>query len=259
MGGTVGLEYEGQIAVITNQNPDRHNAFDDEMDGQLFDILGELTERDDVRAVIWRGEGPSFSSGRDVASIETMKIDLAHHELMQREHDGIVQLFDLDAPVIVALHGWVLGVSFQRALLADIRVAAEGTRFGLPETGHGVIPDTGGVARLHQMCGHGVTSDLVLTGRTMEVDEALNHGVVSRVVSADDLDVTAWEMAESISRIPTVTVKMARRVLGHLATPEVRTSMAEEMIAQTFINRSHDYAEMRRARREERPPRYRGT
>ena len=63
---TVRLEYDGPIAVITNDNAEKHNAFDDDMDLQLFAVLGELKERPDVRAVIWRGEGKSFSSGRDV-------------------------------------------------------------------------------------------------------------------------------------------------------------------------------------------------
>ena len=72
---------------------------------------------------------------------------------MRRGHRGIQQLWELDAPVIVACKGWVMGGSFQRALLCDIRVAAEGTRFRLPEVTYGVIPDTGGVAVLHEMCG----------------------------------------------------------------------------------------------------------
>ena len=141
---------------------------------------------------------------------------------MRRGHRGIQQIFDLDAPIIVACQGWAIGGSFQRALLCDIRIAAEGARFMLPEVGHGVIPDTGGVGRLFQICGHGVVSDMVLTGRPMAAEEALGHGVVSRVVPADELDDTAREMAEKIAAAPAVTVKMARRVIGHLAEPEVR-------------------------------------
>ena len=95
---------------------------------------------------------------------------------------GSAAIFELDAPIIVALQGWAIGGSFQRALLCDIRIAAEGARFMLPEVGHGVIPDTGGVGRLFQICGHGVASDMVLTGRVMSAEEALGHGIVSRVV-----------------------------------------------------------------------------
>jgi enoyl-CoA hydratase/carnithine racemase len=253
------LEVDGPIAVITNDNPDKHNAFDDEMDAALFDALAELKTRPDVRAVIWRGEGKSFSSGRDAASIGTLKVPLSHHELMRRGHRGIQQLWDLDAPVVVACKGWVMGGSFQRALLCDVRIAAEGTRFRLPELSYGVIPDTGGVAVLYEMCGHGLVSDMVLTGRILSAEEALAHGIVSRVVPADELDATAREMAEQIASAPAVTVKMAREVIRHLAVPSVRASMADEMIYQTFINRSDDMAELRAARSEDRPPHFTGS
>ena len=257
--GRVRLDRDGAVAVITNDNPDKRNAFDDAMDQRLWEILAELRERRDVRAVVWRAEGTSFSSGRDVSAIGGGQVDLSHHELMRRGHRGIQQLFDLDAPVLVAHRGWSIGASFQRALLCDIRVAADDARFMLPEVSHGVIPDTGGVARLFQMCGHGVASDMVLTGRPMDAAEALAHGVVSRVVAPGDLDETVLEMARRIAAAPAVTVKMARRVIAHLAEPEVRSSMAEELIAQTFVNRSDDLAEMRAARAEDRDPVYTGS
>ena len=255
----VRLEIDGAVAVITNDNPDKHNAFDDDMDLRLFEIFGELAARNDVRAVVWRGEGKSFSSGRDVGSIGTVKVELSHHELMRRGHRGIQQLWTLDAPVIVACKGWVMGGSFQRALLCDIRVAAEGTRFRLPEVTHGVIPDTGGVAVLYEMAGPGVVSDMVLTGRVLSAEEAFAHGIVSRLVAPDDLDATVMEMAHQLAAAPAVTIKMARQVIRHLSIPTVRASMGDEEIYQTFINKSDDFAEMRAARAEEREPRYTGS
>jgi enoyl-CoA hydratase/carnithine racemase len=255
----VRLEYEGAIAVITNDRAEKHNAFDDEMDARLFDILAEIGRRPDVRAVVWRAEGESFSAGRDVSAIGTLQVEMTHHELMRRGHRGIQQLWEIDAPVIVALKGWVMGGSFQRALLCDIRVAAEGTRFRLPETTFGVIPDTGGVAVLHQMCGPGIVSDMVLTGRVLQADEALAHGVVSRLVAPSDLDATVMQMAEQIASAPAVTVKMAREVIRHLGVPAVRASMADEMIYQTFVNRSDDFGELKTTRESGRPPRYTGS
>ena len=255
----VRLEIDGAIAVITNDNPDKHNAFDDEMDLRLFEVLGQLRERPDVRAVVWRGEGRSFSSGRDVAAIGGGQVTLTHHELMVRGHRGIQQIFELDAPIIVACKGWSMGASFQRALLCDLRIAAEGARFKLPEVGHGVIPDTGGVGRLFQMCGHGVASDLVLTGRTLEADEALALGVVSRIVPPEQLDDVALEMASTIAAAPAATVEVARRIIAHLAEPEIRASMAEELIGQTYLSRCDDLAELRAARAEGRDPHFTGS
>lgn len=255
----VRLDVDGPIATITNDHPDKHNAFDDAMDVALSEILGELKARRDVRAVIWRGEGKSFSSGRDVGAIGGARVDVTHHELMKRGHRGIQQIFEIEAPIIVAMKGWSVGAAFQRALLCDIRVAAEGARMMLPELGHGVIPDTGGMGRLFQMCGHGVAADMVLTGRPMHAEEALGHGVVSRVVPASELDATVREIAEKIAAAPWVTVNMARRVLSHLAEPQIRSSMADELIYQTFISTSQDMAEMRGARAENRTPHYTGS
>ncbi len=128
----------------------------------------------------------------------------------------------------------------------------------LPEAGHGVIPDTGGVGRLFQMCGHGVVSDMVLTGRSLNAQEALSRHRF-RIVTREELDNTAMEMALKIAAAPAVTIKLARRVISHLAQPEITTSMADELIYQTFLNKSEDYAEFRAARAEDRSPNYRGS
>jgi enoyl-CoA hydratase/carnithine racemase len=253
------LQIDGPIATITNNNPEKRNAFTDVMDLRLFEILGELRDTPGLRAVIWRGEGHSWSSGRDVSAIGGGQADVSHHELMSRGHRGIQQLLDLDVPVIVAIQGWAIGGSFQRALLCDIRVAADDARFMLPETTYGVIPDTGGVGRLYQIAGPGLVSDMVLTGRRLDATEALTHGIVSRVVPRDDLDTTVREMAETIAAAPKVTIKMARKVISHLADPDIRTSMADELIYQTFISRSDDMAELRVARSEKREPTYTGS
>ena len=100
---------------------------------------------------------------------------------------------------------------------------------------------------------------MVLTGRALDAQEALSLGVVSRVVSRDELDATAREMAEKIAAAPAVTIKMARMVIKHLAEPEIVTSMADELIYQTFISKSDDLAEFRAARSEDRTPNYRGS
>jgi len=256
MAGNVHVDVEGHVAILTNDNPDKHNAFDDEMDAQLFAAFGDIAANPEIRAVIWRAEGKSFSSGRDVGSIGTNKTELTHHQLMQRGHTGILQVLDLDVPVIVACKGWSIGGSFQRALLCDIRVAAEGARFRLPEATHGVIPDTGGVARLFQMAGHGVVSDMVLTGRVLSAEEALAYGVVSRIVAPDDLDAVVREMADAIAQAPPLTIKLARRVIGTLASPAVRASMEQELLAQTVLTSSHDFTEFKAARAGERDPKY---
>ncbi|MEE3251950.1 MAG: enoyl-CoA hydratase/isomerase family protein [Actinomycetota bacterium] len=230
------LEIDGAIATITNANAAKHNAFDDAMDLRLFEILAELKDSPDVRVVVWRGEGRSWSSGRDVSAIGVPYTPEEHAALMRRGHDGIQQLWDLEAPVIVAIQGWAIGGSFQRALMCDIRVAAEDARFMLPELGHGVIPDTGGMGVLAQMCGHGLVSDMVLTGRRLDAGEALRFGIVSRVVPNEELDATVHEMAEHVAAADPRAVALARRVIGNLVRPGIASSMADERTFQTRLN-----------------------
>ncbi|MEE3115288.1 MAG: enoyl-CoA hydratase/isomerase family protein [Actinomycetota bacterium] len=232
----VRLEIDGPVATITNDNAAKHNAFDDAMDLRLFEILAELKDSPDVRVVVWRGEGRSWSSGRDVSAIGVPYTAEEHAALMRRGHDGIQQLWDLEAPVIVAIQGWAIGGSFQRALMCDIRVAAEDARFMLPELGHGVIPDTGGMGVLAQMCGHGLVSDMVLTGRRLDAGEALRFGIVSRVVPNEELDATVHEMAEQVAAADPRAVALARRVIGNLVRPGIASSMADERTFQTRLN-----------------------
>ena len=197
---TILLDFDGPVAIVSNNRPEKHNAANDAMDARLWEILEELHHREGLRAVVWRGNGASFSSGRDTTELGVRKEDLSHLEFIERGHRGTQQFFTVPAPIVVALKGWVIGGSFERALLCDLRIAGESARMRLPEVIHGVVPDSGGTARLVQMAGHGVAADLALTGRVMDAAEALRHGVVSRVVPDEKLDETALEALAVVGR-----------------------------------------------------------
>jgi len=252
------LEIEDGIAVLTNDRPDKHNAANDEMDRQLFDALEEVHARSDLRVVLWRGEGKSFSSGRDTSEIGVRSEDITNFEFIERGHRRTQLFFTLPVPMVVALKGWVIGGSFERALLADMRIAAESTKMLLPEIKHGVVPDSGGTARLFQMAGHGLIADLALTGRPMDAEEALRHGVVSRVVPDAELEETAMSVCREIAASPPFAVKMFRRTLSRIASPLAQRTMQEESMGMTAIYETEDYAEMKAARAEGRDPEYRG-
>jgi enoyl-CoA hydratase len=251
------LEFDGPVAIMSNNRPDKHNAANDAMDARLWEVLAELHQRDGVRAIVWRGNGKSFSSGRDVAQIGVRTEDISNFDFIERGHRGTQQFFTIPAPIVVALKGWVIGGSFERALLCDMRIAGESARMMLPEVKHGVVPDSGGTARLLQMAGHGLVADLALTGRVMDAEEALRHGVVSRVVPDERLDESCLQVAHEIARMPAFTVKMFRRTLGRLASPLVQASIQEEAVTQSLVQASSDYAEFKAARAEGREPRYR--
>ncbi len=254
----VRLEVDGPIAVITNNRPEKHNAMSDEMDRRLWEVLAEVHGMPDLRAIVWRGEGRSFSSGRDTQQLGLRVEDISDLEFIERGHRPTQMFLTMPCPIVCALKGWVIGGAFERALLCDIRVASVGTRMMLPEVVHGVIPDSGGVARLFQMVGHGLAADLALTGRVFTAEEALAHGVISRLVPDDEaLDAEVMEIARTIAQAPAFTVKMARRTLFGLGAHEVQRSIAEEAVAQSMVFASDDYAEMKAARAEGRPPVYR--
>ena len=253
----VRLEIDGPIAVITNNRPEKHNAMSDEMDRRLWEVLAEVHELPELRAIVWRGEGKSFSSGRDTGQLGLRLEDISDLEFIERGHRPTQMFLTMPCPIVCALKGWVIGGAFERSLLCDIRVASTSARMLLPEVAHGVIPDSGGVARLFQIAGHGLAADLALPGRLLTAEEALTHGVVSRLVAEEDLDETVLEIAGRIAAAPAFTVKMARRTLTSLATHEVQRSIAEEAVAQSMVFASDDYAEMKAARAEDRPARYR--
>ena len=242
------LNHDGPVAVVSFNRPDRHNAANDAMDAAFFAILEQLHDDDQSRAIVLRGEGASFSSGRDLTELGARPEGMTDLEFIERGHEKTKLLLTMPAPIVVALKGWVIGGSFERALLCDIRIAAEDARLRLPEVMYGVIPDSAGVARLFQMAGHGVVSDLVLTGRTMTAAEALSHGIVSRVVPTDDLDETVMEIAHHIAEMPRLAVKMARSTIASLGHGDVLRTLHEELLAQTAVMASPEYQALRAAR-----------
>jgi enoyl-CoA hydratase/carnithine racemase len=252
------LEWEGPIAILSNNRPEKHNAANDAMDARLWELLAELNRRDDVRCAIWRGNGKSFSSGRDTSELGVRTEDIAHLDFIERGHRGAQLFLSLPCPMIAALKGWVIGGSFERALLCDLRIAGASAKMRLPEVLHGVVPDSGGTARLFQMAGHGLAADLALSGRILDAEEALRHGIVSRVVPDDQLDETALEVARAIARAPAFTVKMFLRTLRRMGDPLVRRSLQEEALTQSMVFASEDYAELKAARAANREPKYRG-
>ena len=239
------LRIENAIAVVSFNRPDRHNAANDAMDAAFFGILEQLHADEKVRAIVLRGEGKSFSSGRDTTELGARPPGVTDFEFIERGHAKTRLLLSMPAPIICALKGWVIGGSFERALLCDLRIAADDARMRLPEVLHGVIPDSAGVARLFQMAGHGVASDLVLTGRVMDATEALSHGIVSRVVPAADLDATVLEIANRVATLPRMAVKMARSTIASLGHGQVLRTLHEELLAQTAVMASDEYKAMR--------------
>jgi enoyl-CoA hydratase/carnithine racemase len=259
-GPFVKVAYDDHVAVLTLDRPDRLNAMGDAMDGEFWAALEEIGSRDDIYCVLWRGEGRAFSAGRDVNDLGNRGPGESDYHFIHRGHTATHRLLvPPKVPIVCAIQGWCIGGSFERTLLCDMRIAADDARFRLPELVHGLIPDSGGTARLFQMCGHGLVTDLVLTARVIDADEALRHGIVSRVVPRADLDATALEVAHTIASLPPLAVRAWRQNLSDMATPAVTKSLHDELAGQMLVYKSDDFAEFKKAREEQRPPLYRFT
>lgn len=257
------LDVKGGVAVISLNMPDTHNVTGDAADALFFRYLDLLRTDRDVRVVVWRGNGPSFSAGRDLNERSGNGNGYANghgtasdFELLERSAWGTRLLYDFPVPIVCALKGWVLGTMFERALLCDIRVAGDSAKMALPGVDHGVIPDSAGLAKLFETGGSGLALDLALTGRRVEADEALRLGLVSHVVPDDDLDEVVLDMAHSIAERSPLVVRFLREHVQALAAGNVRATLGREVVGQAMVLASHDHREHRLAKAEDREPRY---
>ena len=227
------LEWRGDIAVVPNNRPEKLNATSDAFNRQLWECFYAIHVRPGGAGggVAGGGEGVLRRTGPHSAGGKRDD-EMSHLQHIERGHGWTQMLLTCPAPIIVALKGWAIGGMFERALLADLRVGGRSARFFLPEAGLGAVVDSGGLARLFQIAGHGVACDMALTGRVMGAEEAHQHGILARLVDDDAVDATAFEMAETIARAPAFTVKMIRRDLAHLGHQLVRDSIEEEALLQ---------------------------
>lgn len=270
------LEVDGPVAVITLDRPDDHNAMGDAVDALFFRYLDLVRTDRDVRVVVWRGNGPSFSTGRDMTELLgepdgdertsgplLARVHAQRHGFGASDFDVLERgawstrlLYDFPVPIICALKGWTLGTAFERALLCDIRVAGESAKMALSALDHGLPPDSAGVAKLFEIGGAALALDLGLTGRRIDAREALRLGLVSQVVPDDDLDEVVLDLARGIAARPPLVVRLVREHVQALAGPGVRGTLGRELVGQAMVLASHDLREQRAARAEDRPPRY---
>lgn len=273
------LDVKGGVAVLSLNRPDKHNAMGDALDALLFRYLDLLRTDRDVRVVVWRGNGPSFSTGRDMDELvgepdangqhdapgrpagrrphaQRHGFGASDFEVLERTQWGMRLLYDFPVPIICALKGWALGTAFERALLCDVRVAAEDAKMALPAADHGLIPDSAGVARLYEIGGSALALDLALTGRRIDAAEAMRLGLVSQVVPDDDLDEAVLDLAHGIAARPPLVVRLVREHVHALSAPSLRGTLGRELVGQTMVLASHDYHEHRAARADDREPRF---
>jgi enoyl-CoA hydratase/carnithine racemase len=215
----VQIDYDAHVATVRLVRADKHNALDFAMFEALDAATDELRGRNDVRAVVIYGEGPSFCSGLDFPSFMASGDGIGEQLLGRRDGDVAnlaqrvsLDWLDLPVPVIAALHGNALGGGCQIALGADVRFAAPDLRMSVLEIKYGLIPDMGITRSLPRLVPLDVAKELTWTGRIVEADEALGLGLVTRL--ADDPVAEARALAAELASKSPHAIRAGKQLLN---------------------------------------------
>lgn len=201
------VESDGVVTTVVMARPERRNAVDGKMAGELADAFRAFEASDDAVAVLC-GDGPSFCAGADLTAVGTTR-----GNRVKPDGDGPmgVTRMDLDKPVIAAITGHAVAGGLELALWADLRVADEDATLGVFCRRWGVPLIDGGTVRLPRLIGHSRAMDLILTGRPVDASEALDIGLVNRVVPPGQARAAAVDLAHDIARMPPVCMRGDRR------------------------------------------------
>jgi len=209
MSDAVKVEVRDGVAWIALNRPEKLNAINDDVLTGLIAAVARVSKDDAVGAAVLQGRGRAFSAGGDIAAMSEMD------EVRFSRTIGLYMRMAKDfracpKPIIAAIHGYALAGGFELACLSDIRIAAEGTVFGLPDTPLGLSPTSGMTYLLPRIVGLGRAIDLTISADNIDAAEALRIGLVTRVVAADRLSTEAGQLAQKIASFPRVGVAHAK-------------------------------------------------
>ncbi len=209
---TLLFEKRGAVAHVSLNRPQVLNAYNIQMRDDFSEALSATQQDTEVRALLITGEGRGFCAGADLTEFGKAPSQVIARQV-RWERDVWGQLVNLDKPVVAAVHGFCIGSGLEIALLCDLRIAATGTVFALPEVHLGMIPAAGGTQTLPRAAGSSRAMDLLLTGRRFQADEALSMGLLTRLAPPESLREEAWRLAESLAELPGVTVAALKQLL----------------------------------------------
>jgi enoyl-CoA hydratase len=200
------------VSTLTVDRPDRLNALDSEVLGQLREALGEVAGHAETRCLIVTGAGKAFIAGADIAAMRDMTPEQAR-EFSQTGHRIFDMIEALAFPAIAAVNGFALGGGCELALACDFIYASEKAKLGQPEVGLGVIPGFGGTQRLARRVGEARARELIYTGGMIGAEEALRIGLVNAVFPPDALMEETRKTAVSIASKGPLAVAGAKQVI----------------------------------------------
>ncbi len=218
----IAYEVSERILTLTLDRPDKLNAFTGTMLQELLDALDRADADDDVRAIIVTGRGRAFCAGADLSGgAGTFDARDRGRDVGGTHRDGggllTLRLFDCKKPVIAAINGPAVGVGITMTLAMDIRLAAEGARFGFVFARRGIVPEAASSWFLTRAVGISRALEWVYSGRVYPIEEALDAGLVRKVLPPADLIPAARELAREIAEnTSAISVTVARQMLWKL-------------------------------------------
>ncbi|MBB6344902.1 enoyl-CoA hydratase-related protein [Nonomuraea muscovyensis] len=237
------------VAAITLDRPDAMNSLTAELKSALLDALRRAAGEPQVRAVLLTGSGRAFCAGQDLREhAANLEAGRGLADTVRRHYNPIVELITtMPKPVVAAVNGVAAGAGASLAFACDLRIASERAKFALAFTGIGLAPDSGASWTLQRLVGPGRAAELLLLGEPLDAARALELGVVTRVVPADDVLKTARELAVRLAQGPTLAYAATKRALAYAATHALPDALALEADLQDECAATRDHLEATRA------------
>jgi enoyl-CoA hydratase/carnithine racemase len=231
----VTTEDRDAVRHIVLNRPEKRNAMNQELLLELAGALRAAGDEDSVHCVVLRGAGPVFSAGVDLGELASFAQEPSVLRPFRNVFLDCANLCEqIPKPVICQVHHTCVGGALEVALGCDLRVAAEGSRFGLPEVRFGIIPDVGGSTRLPAVVGLGRAKELIMTGAMIDAAEAHRIGLVNRVVPAEELEAATQALVDELLANSPVAVGRAKRVMDASARPALAQTLEMEVSVQEY-------------------------
>lgn len=253
-------EVDDGIALVTFNNPAKRNALSVEMRGALPGVLRALQADAGVRVVVLTGAGEvAFVSGADISEFGDRRTSPeARAEYDRGAADAGRAWFDLEKPIIAMIRGFCIGGGLLTAMQADIRIASDGSQFGVPAARLGLGYGFGGVEQLMALVGPAWASEILFSARRLTAQEAKEIGLINRVVAVGALRDEVMTLARSIRDNAPLTVASLKAAIREARRPAARRDLDRVAAMVEACFRSDDYREGQRAFLEKRQPRFTG-
>jgi enoyl-CoA hydratase len=252
---------EGGVGILTFNNPERHNAVSLEMWEAATDILADFAADKEVRVVVLTGAGgKAFVSGADISKFESERSSKSAIELYNAMVDKAnTAVYEFPKPTIAMIRGYCIGGGVGLALCCDLRICSDNSKFGVPAAKLGLGYGFTGIKKLVDVVGPSFAKEIFFTARQFTAAEALQMGLVNRVLSGEELEKYVKEYADTISGNAPLTVNAVKYIVGQVVKDESKRDMKKcaERVAECFD--SNDYIEGRKAFMEKRKPAFTGT